>query len=226
MEKKCKVIMLATDKKSSLLLTRNNKLHSTILDSPNVEYLKGTVFQHLHILSDDEINDNDWYYYKNGELEGITQCINGSLAKTMICRKIISTNDRSLQIEINKPSKLSSKMYKSISSISQSFIDKYVSEYNKGNKIEEVMVEYVVWNDIGRVYVDTADETRKQYYKLYINPDNTINIKTVKDSWNREEVKQLCWEAFVAHKCINGKITINDANTSIPDFNKWIETNL
>ena len=39
---------------------------------------------------------------------------------------------------------------------------------NKGNVITEVMVEYVVWNDVGRVFIDIADETRKQYYKPYI----------------------------------------------------------
>ena len=32
--------------------------------------------------------------------------------------------------------------------------------------------------------------------ELKVNPNNTINIKLIKNSWNREEVTKLCMEAI------------------------------
>lgn len=122
--------------------------------------------------------------------------------------------------------------------IPQSFIEHYISEYNKGNIITEVMVEYefltmykgkLDYNDIilntecynydynkvykksklGRFHKGIVKERftncngtfitengEKQFCtlkELYfnvpkINSDNTINIKPIKDSWNRKEV--------------------------------------
>ena len=52
---------------------------------------------------------------------------------------------------------------------------------------------------------------------LKVNIDNTINIKLSKDSWNKEEVEQLCKLAFKYH-CDNPRTTYLS--------NKWIEENL
>jgi len=55
--------------------------------------------------------------------------------------------------------------------------------------------------------------------KLKIAPDNTITIRSVKDSWNSEEVTTLIRRAFVE---VEGKYII-DTPLKI---NKWIEENL
>jgi hypothetical protein len=68
---------------------------------------------------------------------------------------------------------------------SQSFIEKWVEEYNKGNVITDVMVEYEAMNTtiVNRTYND---------FEPKINPkDNTITIRKIKDSWSREEVVEL-----------------------------------
>ena len=97
---------------------------------------------------------------------------------------IIATTDTSLKIN-----KFNSGVFKeleySLPYLSEQFIEDYIKEYNKGNVITEVEVEYESKNisdDEG--FFNLADI-------LKLNPDNTINIKPTKDSWSREEVKQL-----------------------------------
>ena len=79
-------------------------------------------------------------------------------------------------------------------SLSQSFIEEYVSEYNKGNEIEEVMVEYEEYciNNIPK-----QDHTCvNKDLRIKLNPNNTINIKRVKDSYTKEEVIKLMVDSF------------------------------
>ena len=101
---------------------------------------------------------------------------------------------------------------------SQSFLEKYVKAYNEGKPITKVMVEYCYsyrknsdGNNIGfPVHEPTI---------LKINSkDNTITIKPIKDSWTREEVKQLIYK--FATKCLNEKFDICTQTT------QWIEENL
>ena len=111
--------------------------------------------------------DFSGYYYKE-KLDGRdTKCF---CLHIVLSEKIIATTDISLVKEYNLPEP------------SQSFIQKYIEEYNRGNIITDVLVEY------GIIYEGRS-------YDLY-NPDklkvnlknNTITIKKVKDSWNREEI--------------------------------------
>lgn len=160
--------------------------------------------QNLYILSDDEIKEGDWYYdsefdsiHKSSFPDGLPPFLKRR------CKKIIVTTDESLGLP--QPS--------------QSFIEKYVEEYNKGNIITEVLVEYVhlckkckmSMRDFGCI----AD-CGKDYIKiLKTHPkDNTITIKKVKDSWNREELITIVKKA------------VNDNNGSFKVIDKWIEENL
>ena len=69
---------------------------------------------------------------------------------------------------------------------SDSFISKYIEEYNKGNIITDLLVEY----EEGKSYSGNEGLIIKEWLK--INPkDNTITIKKAKDSWNKEEVIRL-----------------------------------
>ena len=66
---------------------------------------------------------------------------------------------------------------------SQQFIEKYIEEYNKGNVITEVLVEYVYLLD---------DRTVLPYWNLKVNTkDNTITIKKLKEIYTKEEVCQI-----------------------------------
>ena len=154
--------------------------------------------QHLYIISDDEIKEGDWFINLFNNV--IVQAHNWIYVST--CKKIIATTDTSLTIDciINK-----NKVYH-LPQPSQQFITKYIESYNKGEVINDVLVEY--------------ESSGLHYFNedLRINPkDNTIIIKKLKDSWNREEVIEL-----MKKYCIDiHRYTINSN-----DFNKWIEENL
>ena len=100
---------------------------------------------------------------------------------------------------------------------STSFIEKFVEEYNKGNVITEVLVEYEYSyrkNDDGENIGFKVHEP----LMLKINPkDNTITIRKAKDIWNREEVIELL------HKRMEYTFG-EDYDKSTTD--KWIEENL
>jgi len=197
--------------------------------------------QHLYIISKEET--------KNGEL--IYDSVNTYIPERIIINHgddgdgtlnnkngyfpVIATTNKSLKIGdwIHNDSLIA------LPEPSQSFIQKYVSKYNEGNEIKEVMVEYeeyhgisqsiaeiyaVSESDNGRDYDKSFDEKLNELgreYKLKVNPnDNTITIKKIKDTWNREEVMELlnkCWIQAT-------KKTIEPLTES--GFSKWIGENL
>lgn len=186
---KCKVVMLPTEKASSIHLNPKKlvKWHMDITPTN-----KDCVNQHLYILSDEEIKEGDWgighakgingigtgYYvfkHDNSNIAKVNALAEGS-------KKIIATTDKSL----------------GLASPSTSFIEKFVEEYNKDNVITDVMVEYeelarAVGKPLEKLDSGVDDFDKKIIgHKLKINPkDNTITIKKVKDSWSREEVIDL-----------------------------------
>lgn len=135
-------------------------------------------------------------------------------------REVLATTDKSLTINsIYGINSFDAKMFGGKSEViklpqifnlpqpSQSFIEYFVSEYNQGNIITEVMVEYLDSVIIEGNQVVSAG--------LKLSKDNTINIKPIKDSWNREEVIKLF------NKC-NKDLRLLVAYR-LP---KWIEENL
>lgn len=218
MFKRAKVVMLPTDKKAeNCLIERFNRLsfHKGYFTQEYLQYNQAKAF-HLYFFSDDKIENsdpflsdernsitenngkpifklekcekisNDWIFAEGRPDEGLNP---------NWCKKIITTTDKSLAYLL-EPHKdeygdMRYNKFKELPQPSQSFIEKFIEEYNKGNVISEVLVEYEELNQ---------EERRKQadgvnFYSIYkpkVNPkDNTITIKKVKDSWNREEVVTL-----------------------------------
>ncbi len=201
--KKVKMVMLPTNKKAKKgdLMLQSNTLIKASYDSDwaNVE--------HLYFLSDEEIKEGDWMFHNldkkpiqwNGEETETNPSVYGY-------KKIIATTEL-LTSNINLP--VGSFNY--LPQPSQSFIEKFVEEYNKGNVITEVMVEW----EYNSYSTKTNGELTADF-KLKINPkDNTITIRKVKESWNKEEVEDKIRKG--AYVLLNG---------SIGDFDKWIEENL
>jgi hypothetical protein len=100
---------------------------------------------------------------------------------------------------------------------SDSFIKYFIVEYNKGNVITDVMVEYEEAEEYDKVYGH-----ENKFPRLLINSDNTINIKLIKDSWNREEVIELMAKAFYTD-CRVWKNKYQDWEEV--DFDEWMEKN-
>ena len=141
-------------------------------ETTNGIFLKDRNWYHLYITSDDTIKEGDYV------IEDIGGVVYGPIDKESIVenpQKIIATTEIGLG-EIpnsvpgfNFPDKIG------LPQPSQSFIEVFVREYNKGNVITDVLVEMHCIEEFepighaGGVYSDT---------KLKVNPkDNTINIR-------------------------------------------------
>jgi hypothetical protein len=129
--------MLSTNEKSNISLGDSGKglIYHT---HTKPEYDKRT-YQHLYILSDDEIKEGDWCLFKQiigseyklckitykfgNQLTSLLENGNKQEEASQYYKKIIATTDESLGLP--QPS--------------QSFIEKFVEEYNKGNVITEVI---------------------------------------------------------------------------------------
>lgn len=220
--KRCKIIILPTNE-------RSEELDQLFYDNGNLflSHMRWTEkeltnpdrrkYQHLYILSDDEIKENDWCINRNLDTIYQIKAIVGNLENWI---KIIATTDSSFKLyESETLAKASGFSLNTndilLPSIPQSFIDKYVSEFNKGNKIEEVMVEYLLeeYEHDGKRYHHTDGRMCSK-----VNSDNTINISSIKDSWTREEVIKLCMKLSNDYKLYNA------ANST--QFYDWIENNL
>jgi hypothetical protein len=181
MKKSAQVVMLPTNERATMALSGNKlSLKTKALQEES---------QHLYILSDEEIKEGDWFVgFADGSIkpfvkqadESTVEINNWQLNKKghSSNKKIIATTNKSIILPERFPS------FTYLPQPSQSFIEHFVDEYNKGNVITEVMVEY---ESIGAY----ANPKYDSDYQLKINSDNTINIINSKDSWSREEVIKL-----------------------------------
>ncbi len=197
MKKSAQVVMLPTNEKAEIgFLTQKGKErgHLVHFDRPMPNILDSEN-QHLYFLSDEEIKDGEYGFCMNLFNQGhqpyqIIFKMDSEQRQAMIelggqknanVFKIIATTDKSIILPERFPS------FTYLPQPSQSFLEKFVEEYNKGNVITEVMVEYEYDS-----YSTKTDGELTADFKLKINPkDNTIDINMPKDSWSREEVVEL-----------------------------------
>ena len=187
-------------------LKNSSNYNSCAITIPNVGLFR---HQHLYIISDDEIKLFDWVYNnKENIVEQITSktqliFVLEENKENQTFKKIIATTDASLGLP--QPS--------------QQFIEEFVEEYNEGNTIEWVDVEYIC------VGYDTSVEGNPNIFIPKVNSKNEIFIRKIKDSWNREEVIDLCRKAFLLYKSDNSGYPGLIKSTQEKE-NKWIEENL
>ena len=200
--KKAKVVMLSTNEPSKIgnLATYQKRSLAKVIKegiNPKDSTLQ---FWNLYIISDDEIKENNTHFYNphSGQLHISGNHTDYIAINKNGCKKIIATTDESLYFkDTNKNPKQYMGSYMSMSlgenlpQPSQQFIQKYIEEYNKGNVITDVLVEYeLVSNE--EYFLNTINPDDDVPYfdeNIKINPkDNTITIKKVKDNWTREEI--------------------------------------
>ena len=202
--------MLPTNGKAilGLGLSKQGKLiqYDLPVDIENDQYFQK---QHLYILSDNEIKEGDWYYDEENNI--IDQLHKNELPMSYDEKVITSTDSSLLQL---KSYKSGANINMSLPSIPQSFIDLFVSEYNKGNKIKEVMVEYEQYWPYNEKNKGQITPPIDPEYKPKLNSDNTINIKIIKEIYTREGVIAL----FNLYFKTQGK-----GEYESMAFNKWFE---
>ena len=179
--KKAKVVMLPTNQQTKYLMVYSDvektKGKLILNGLKNDEYKE---YQHLYIISDDEIKENNTHFYNphSGQLHISGNHTDYIAINKNGCKKIIATTDVSLGLP--QPS--------------QQFIQKYIEEYNRGNIITDVLVEYeLISNEEYFLNTINPDENVPYFDEdLKINPKyNTISIKKVKDSYTKEEVDRM-----------------------------------
>ncbi len=142
------------------------------------DYSAGCKNQHLYFLSDEEKKEDDWCINNNNRLIQYKQ----SIRDVEVCKKVIATTDEFLNAKFGSDGEIYGKMKEGLPQPSQSFITKFVDEYNAGRVITEVIVEYEFKCGCqGRVH-DGCDYEEP---RLKVNTDNTITIKPIKDMSNK-----------------------------------------
>ncbi len=163
---KCKVVMLSTEKVSEIVLVNTNSL--CLSKSIYPEQLKGFIeqgstYQHLYILSNEEIKKGEYVYTNSPSVLKSHQDFPLNHYAKKDFKKVIATTDESLNLP--RPS------------------DSFIKKYCELGGIDEVLVDYEEnWvND----YMDAG----YYEYKLKVAPDNTITIHPIKSTYTREEIQ-------------------------------------
>lgn len=178
------------EKKAKIILLQSNPNDETT----NGIFLKNRNWYHLYIVNNDEIKEGDYGYYEmsNGwyDISKIDDRVNDSDIY-LGYKKIIATTDTSLETHEFEEFGFGASMdkYINLPQIPKSFIDKYITEYNKGNVIEDVLVDYELLAKCGNVLLpcsphNNKDNSDMSIYSEYlkISKDNTITISKVKNS--------------------------------------------
>jgi hypothetical protein len=157
--KKAKVVMLPTEiKESNIILDNSDKfLHYKKSINSTSFFSEDYIYQHLYIISDDEIKEGDWILIPstNGKnhfdfSESIPKKAESNFASNKYVWKIIATTDTSLkkpctcigmrtQVSCNWICETHKDYF--LPQLPQEFIEYYIREYNNGNVISDVLVE-------------------------------------------------------------------------------------
>ena len=235
-KRKCDVVMLATKNKSSIRKTNTTeKLYEDTVKFHYGDYLN----QHLYILSSEEIKEGDWFY--DSALNKISQAtkkddinwfneLNPEGIK--VCKKIIATTNNNISLNLGKEYHESpvqgGQLYTRLKPYPQpspQFIAKFIESYNKGIPIVEILVEYEEFVSIPIEHLltgsDVEIECRKHPVLMpKVDKNNTITISKVKESWSREEVKNLIRE-YANQWC-----SLFNEQEKEREIENWVEQNL
>lgn len=206
----CNVVMLPIQSKAvrlgQLVIGPGNNLFSS-RQSNDIGTL--TAYE-LYITSDEEIKEGDWFICNQAAQQCVEVRKDSDYTYKIINKfngeiqyhskhwkdKIIATTDTSLR-RMGDDGIVDIALGLEISYIPESFIKYFIEEYNKGNVITDVLVEYEkILNPQWESYFEYTNYCMingysNQWYDkeiLKVNyKDNNITIKKVKDSWNRKE---------------------------------------
>lgn len=209
--KRATVVMLPTKEKANLWLSPKGKLiydiGYSICEDPTPEN------QHLYFITKDEIKRGDYWLYINPPHWRTPQ--DYTITKNVLTdwferlwdkdnyKKVIASTDPSLVLP--QPS--------------EGFIQKFIEKWNKDDKITEVDVEYELKSTV-TFSPSCPDRDRGYVDVLKVNSkDSTITIKSLKNSWTREEVIELI-------KKFGRDFGLYVDTVQNKEINEWIKENL
>lgn len=175
----------------------------------------------LYFTSDELIKKGDWYI--GGPINNPICLTTENKTKDSYLKKIIATTNSSLEIAIISKSNCGNSeiIGCNLPKPSEKWLQEYIENYNSGNIVEKVEVEY---NEL-YLYEDGTKHRSSSFgicipiEDLKINKDNTINIKPIKTNWTKEEVIALCFKSYNLR-------TIDEDIRSTESLKIWINENL
>ena len=205
-----KVVMIPTFGDANLLLGLSKEGKLIRYRDAKIENDKFCCKYHLYIVSDDKIDIGDFYIDSLGSVCkcGMDQPIHWKDLK--VSKNIVASTD-TLEKTVFVLGMKSIKKVK-IPAIPNDFIDIFVNNYNKGNIIEEV--------DINFLEEPTTDGDYERYTEIEItNPKFNISkpLKIIRDE---TEMKNLLFIAYTAREKLYGK-KFDEKYTR--EFNDWFE---
>lgn len=196
MWKECNIHLLSSNESNIVFANLRNILYWNLERYKKTEY---STPYHLYITDDSVIKEGDWCYHfeisqeytiiKDGikskslhPAQGVFQWKNTENEWYKKAKKIIATTDESLVLNNNTP------FAKLLPNISQDFLKVYVEEYNKGNKIEKVLVEFEEYA-VGNYGLSDGEPTIDIRVKL--SPTNEVYINLIETSIVHQFVKEI-----------------------------------
>jgi len=202
--KRCKVVMLPTNKASQIALCKYNERKGIFYgEVPTIE--ESLQNQNLYIIDDSEIKEGDWYYISGGigQSVGIYQAEKDAVNNDWR-HKIIATTDDKLWHSA------SDKYGQGCALIPKSFI----KEYCRKGGVDEVDVEYIV-------------TVPKYELELKVNPRHEITIHPIEAKlYTREEVEQMLHDIVNDSHCKPERIVQPNSNKCAEFVLNWIKKRL
>lgn len=229
------VVMVSTEKTATVnqIVSRKSDNRLAIVNVLTVgdpdRYLHTT--QHLYILSDEEVKHEDWYIVElfkiTGESDGLhlEQCKkledvwvnNFDVVQTRHkdnCKKVIATTNPDLWYNENKLEGKMNLVKVTIPKLGLDFVERFVKEWEKGNKIEKVMLEYEI--------DDTLSDEHYTGMKLKIRSNGSVIISPIEEKkYSKYHINMAIREAIMyPEKFMTG--IVHDDKKSLA----WVEQEL
>lgn len=211
MKKKCKIIMLPTEKESNLYYSKpRDEYFETINLSDEemfcMDWTNDHKPQHLYLISDDEIKEGDWYI---DDTDTVRQSITSDKdywRRRPDYKKIIASTDSEL-------SPIEDYGYAKAKILFPQIPESFIKGFVKANgKIDEVVVEY----QVRKQFEDEEDATYGPIHELKLTDNNEVIISMVEEKmYSREEVEEIVYNA-------TKEVPNEDQETVL----KWIKENL
>jgi hypothetical protein len=197
--KECELVMLETNKQNNqITMYLNEELIPDCL-SLNKDLLKHHRNQHLFVISDDDIEVNDWVFCRSNALSKHIDSEKGNYLNTIL--KVIEITPNQLYVcdsdgvehyylDINKCKKVIASTDDTINEfkIPISFINIYINEWNKRSTLKYIPVKYFDDSE----YHPELDYNQTEYWS-YPNIDSNgfiiINYDNIK--WNFNTINEL-----------------------------------
>lgn len=171
LKKKIEVVMLPANRQDLSYIGMYIDTINLVYNDHKTDIDRG-VPQHLYFLSDEKIEDDDWCLVKNKIISLFKYKKN--TCEEVFCKKIIATTDKTLTYFVAHTDcnglGCDKCLEHALPQPSPQFIQKYIEEWNKGNKIQWVNVEYEFKNIHFNLELK---EHSKSEDKCYNSPLNT-----------------------------------------------------